>query len=153
MEDASEESRKVVAKGDRFQVVVMDSIAHAVDADAGQIVVTGSHGGRSAGEYALSFGVACVVCCDAGFGKNGSGVAGLRDLDRTRIAGIGVAHTSARIGDGVDIWERGVVSFVNAAAGRLGFVVGVPLKGQVLRLLAGGETERDPFEDRSTAVS
>ncbi|MFI5427447.1 hypothetical protein [Aeromicrobium sp. UC242_57] len=57
-----------------------------------------------------------MACNDAGIGKNQAGTAGLAALDSSGIAGIGVGHDTARIGDGLDTWESGRVSFVNARA-------------------------------------
>lgn len=123
------------------RVWVMDSIAFASDELRGDVIVTGSHGGTSAGEYATSFGVAVVACNDAGIGKNEAGTAGLAALDASGIAGIGVSHETARIGDGLDTWECGQVSYVNARARDLGIQVGRPVKEQLTLLVErGGES-------------
>jgi len=114
---------EVLAAGS-LRVRVMDSVALASADDAGHAIVTGSHGGASAGEYAQRAGVACYACNDAGFGKHDAGVRGLRDLDAAGIAGVAVAHTSARVGDGGDAWAHGIVSFVNETARAGGIVVG-----------------------------
>jgi hypothetical protein len=119
-------------------VRVMDSVALASEQDRGQVIITGSHGGSSAGEYAMRCGCRAFACNDAGFGKNDAGVAGLRALERAGIVGVAVSHTSARIGDGVDAWEHGFVSFVNAPARDAGFTVGGELAGQVRAYLSGG---------------
>ncbi|WP_214104192.1 hypothetical protein [Acrocarpospora catenulata] len=129
------------------RVLVMDSVSFASAEDAGQTIVTGSHGGMSAGEYVRRRGVACVVCNDAGFGKNRSGVAGLRDLDRNGIVGIAVGHQTARIGDGLDAWEAGVVSYVNDTARRAGFTVGKRLQDQLRDFLTGDRGR--PLGDRT----
>lgn len=128
-------SKLVAFENDRCRVVVMDTISLASAEDAGQVIVTGSHGGRSAGEYARQARVACVVCNDAGFGKNNAGVAGLRDLDRDGIAGVAVGHLTARLGDGEDAWSNGVVSYVNETARAAGFAVGWPLQDQIVAYL------------------
>ncbi|MGI5230281.1 hypothetical protein [Actinoallomurus iriomotensis] len=116
----------------------MDSIAFGSATLRGDVIVTGSHGGVSAGEYAASYDVAVVACNDAGTGKNAAGVAGLRALDGTGIAAVGVAHDSARIGDGHDTWENGVVSFVNEHARALGIRTGASLKDQIVALVDQG---------------
>ncbi|MFI2285740.1 hypothetical protein [Nocardia beijingensis] len=121
-------------------VWVTDSIAFAGPRHRGDILVTGSHGGTSAGEYAASFGVAIVVCNDAGIGKNRSGVAGLAAVAAQNIAGIAVSHDSARIGDGTDAWENGVVSYVNDIARRDGIRAGTPLREQILALIERRQT-------------
>lgn len=102
------------------RVQVADSVAFGSTENRGQIFVCGSHGGRSAGEYALEFGYGALVSSDAGFGLNDAGIAGLRDLGDHGIAGVGVAHMSARIGDGRDVWRSGVVSYANGPAADAG---------------------------------
>jgi hypothetical protein len=116
-------------------VWVMDSIAFGSPDLAGEAIVTGSHGGASAGEYALRFGVAVMVCNDAGCGKNDAGVAGINLVDGAGIVGIAVGHDTARIGDGLDAWENGVITHRNNAAVRLGVEVGQPLSNELDQLL------------------
>ncbi|MGW5381522.1 hypothetical protein [Nocardia sp. NPDC003963] len=126
---------RLVYRAAAGRVWVTDSIAFAGPRHRGDILVTGSHGGTSAGEYAASFGVAVVVCNDAGIGKNRAGVAGLAAVAGRAIAGVAVSHDSARIGDGTDVWEHGVVSYVNDVARRDGIRVGAPLREQILALI------------------
>ncbi|MBS7706168.1 hypothetical protein [Chelatococcus asaccharovorans] len=118
-------------------ISIMDSVSFADARDAGQIIVTGSHGGRSAGEYAARIMPLVSVCSDAGIGKNGAGVAGLKELDAFGVIGLGVSHLSARIGDGMDIWENGVVSYVNDCGKLAGMSPGARL-GEVLRTFLDG---------------
>ncbi|AKS36202.1 hypothetical protein AFA91_08690 [Mycolicibacterium goodii] len=114
---------------------VTDSVAFGSPAMAGDVMVTGSHGGRSAGEYAAGYGVAVLVCNDAGRGKNDAGIAGLAAVDAHNIAGVGVSHDSARIGDGDDVWENGRISYVNDRAAALGLTVGALVSDALLRLV------------------
>lgn len=116
-------------------ISAMDSVSFADARDAGQIIVTGSHGGRSAGEYAARILPLASVCSDAGIGKNEAGVAGLRDLDAFGVIGLGVSHLSARIGDGMDIWQNGIVSYVNDSGRRAGFSPGAGLKAALMAFL------------------
>ena len=136
--DAGATSPAAVHQSAGRTVWVMDSIAFGSPALRGDVIVTGSHGGASAGEYAASYDVAVVACNDAGGGKNAAGIAGLRALDGAGVAAIAVAHDSARIGDGRDTWENGVVSFVNDRARRLGIRPGEPLKDQIVSLVDRG---------------
>jgi hypothetical protein len=115
-------------------VAVTDSIAFATTEHAGHLIVTGSHGGASAGEYARRCGVAAVACNDAGIGKDQAGVAGLATLDG--VVGVAVGHDTARIGDGHDTWANGVVSFANAAALAASIRVGETLSEAFTRLAA-----------------
>jgi hypothetical protein len=98
------------------RVIAMDSISLISSQDAGAIIVCGSHGGAISGAFAAVHPPALVVFNDAGGGKNGAGVACLADLKREGIAAAAVSHDSARIGDALDAWENGVVSYANAPA-------------------------------------
>lgn len=111
-----------------------DSIAALVPADAGSIVVSGSHGGRSAAGYALAMPLALVVFNDAGIGKDDAGIVALQLLDAAGTPCVTVSHASARIGEARDGWDHGIVSFVNDRARALGLVTGAPLRAQVLRV-------------------
>ncbi|MFN0183829.1 MAG: hypothetical protein ACKVQR_08435 [Aquabacterium sp.] len=125
-----------LASGPRGAVRGMDSITQADAAeDAGAIVVCGSHGGRSSGEFALAVPLALVVFNDAGIGRDDAGIAALAMLDAQGRAAATVSHDSARIGDAQDAWAQGRLSRVNAAAWALGLREGAALAGALLRLV------------------
>ena len=111
--------------------VLLDSVTQVEFRHAGQLVVTGSHGGASVVPYARAVRAWLYVFNDAGVGKDGAGIAALVLLQAEGIAAVAVAHTSARIGEALDTWEHGVVSHLNAAARALGLWDGVPLREQV----------------------
>jgi hypothetical protein len=127
-------------------VLLVDSVSSLEPGDEGLVVVSGSHGGTSAGELARGRRLAAVFFNDAGVGKDGAGVAALAMLDAEGTPAGAVDHRSARIGDARDSWEEGVLSHVNAAAGRLGLSPGETLSAAVARAFgpAGG---RSPLRD------
>lgn len=112
-------------------VVLLDSVTEVTTAHADCFVVTGSHGGQSAGRYALVVHARLYVFNDAGIGKDGAGIAALAMLDRVGQAAVAVAHTSARIGEAADTWSGGVISRANAAAATLGFREGQCLRAAI----------------------
>jgi hypothetical protein len=103
------------------RVCGVDSIGMLVPADAGRILVIGSHaalhGGRA--ESALPIEAALAIFNDAG-----GAASRLPELDRRGIAAAAVDCWSARIGDARSMWERGRLSQVNAAAAARGIVAG-----------------------------
>lgn len=123
--------KRVVAEHGRRKVILMDSISHVDAGDAGHIVVSGSHGGVSSGEFAGNRTLAAVFFNDAGVGKDEAGIAALNMLD---VPAGTVGHSSARIGDAEDAWRHGVLSHVNRAAARCGFMPGERLQDAVTRL-------------------
>ncbi|MDX2224020.1 MAG: hypothetical protein SFV21_14820 [Rhodospirillaceae bacterium] len=121
-------------------VWLMDSASEIRPADAGAIVITGSHGGLPGRDpaHAVKAPVLLAAFNDAGVGKDGAGIARLAALQARGIAGVAVAHTSARIGEAESTYRHGVISAVNAAAAVLGARIGQPLQSLVAAL------EKDP---------
>ena len=107
-------------------------------ADAGQIVITGSHGGMLATMPALVLQVDAFAALfnDAGIGMDEAGISRLPALEARGIAGATVAALSARIGDGRSTYADGVISRVNRPAARLGAAPGLPARSWVERLIA-----------------
>lgn len=132
------EARRVLDT-DGGPVVVLDSVALVRPEDAGQVVVTGSHGALLGGDpaQAILVDAALAVFNDAG-SPGGTGSTRLAALDARGIAGATVAHTSARIGDGLSTWEDGVLTAVNRTARTLGADVGSTTRDLVDRLRQAG---------------
>ncbi len=115
----------------RDEVVLLDSVTEVTPAHAGRVVVTGSHGGQSAGRYAMEVRARLYVFNDAGIGKDDAGIAALAMLDAVGQPAAAVAHTSARIGEAADTWNGGVISRVNSAARAAGYRTGQALRAAV----------------------
>jgi len=126
---AAVENRRVLAPpGAQRRLVLIDSASLVRPEDAGQIVITGSHGGLIGGEARLALQIDALVGVfnDAGGGPDACGRARLPALETRGIAAITVAHTSARIGDALSSYRDGVISDANPAALRLGAQIGIP---------------------------
>jgi len=119
------------------RVICIDSASMVEPADAGQIVITGSHCGMLASLRALVLQVEALAALfnDAGIGIDEAGVSRLPALDRRSIAAAAVGAMSARIGDGRSTYEDGILSRVNRAAEGLGAAPGMSAKDWVGRLL------------------
>lgn len=109
------------------RVVCMDSVSMVEPEDAGQIVVTGSHGGTLASRPELTLQVDALAALfnDAGIGIDEAGTTRLPALDRRGIAAATVGAASARIGDGLSTYRDGVLSRVNESARARGARPGV----------------------------
>lgn len=127
-EAAHEGGLFVVLDGKRIALHLVDSITEAIGRAGGEVAVSGSHGGVSAGRFALDAGVVLAVFSDAGVGKDDAGIAALALLQARGVAACTVAHTSARIGEARSTWDDGVISHVNDAARALGARPGVALR-------------------------
>ena len=111
-----------------FAVNLCDSISTIDAADAGQVVVSGSHGGAVSAVYALRHRPAIVFFNDAGVGKNRAGIRSLELLAQKGVAAGTVTHVSARIGDARDALENGIIGHLNDLARRRGLAVGMRLR-------------------------
>jgi hypothetical protein len=103
------------------RIVNADSITRISKAEAaGAVVVNASHGGVYAAYVAAKLGAAAAIFNDAGVGRDNAGIGGLGYLQQLGMPAATVSHRSARIGDGADMMERGVISHLNALAAALG---------------------------------
>lgn len=130
------EARRVLREpGWQRTIVVLDSISLVRPEDAGQIVVSASHGALVGGkpETALKVDGFAGVFSDAGLGIDNCGVTRLPALDARGIAGITVSARSARIGEGLSVYQDGIISHVNQTAAKLGAVPGEALQPRLLK--------------------
>lgn len=116
------------------EVFILDSATQFDERHAGQVVITGSHGGVYPGYLAAKAHVLGVTFNDAGVGKDQAGVASLPYLDQLGIPAATIGYLTARIADGADIARRGVVSRVNETAKVLGCAPGQPVHGAAARM-------------------
>jgi len=101
---------------DGVSVTVTDSITFLNENNAGDIVVCGSHGGVSAGEYAQKRHLKAVFFNDAGIGKNNAGIKSLESLSDAGILACTVDCMSAEIFNGQDILDNGIITVCNQLA-------------------------------------
>ncbi|HLT76083.1 MAG TPA: hypothetical protein VKZ87_01745 [Ferrovibrio sp.] len=125
-------ARRFAPQSGAIPVLLADSITEVRPADAGSIVISGSHGGSSATAYAVPVVLKGCFFNDAGIGKESAGIAGLGQL---RCPAAAYSHDTARIGDAADGWQNGVISAVNDLARDAGLSPGMSVHEAVKRLL------------------
>jgi hypothetical protein len=137
VEPIAEARRELEPEGARRRLVLIDSAALVVPSDAGQVVVTGSHGALFGGDpkNALKVDAALALFNDAG-GR--AGTTRLPALQARGVAAATVAAASARIGDAHSTWTDGVISACNDKAAALGAKPGMPARQLVALALALG---------------
>ncbi|HET9043290.1 MAG TPA: hypothetical protein VFN70_09100 [Burkholderiales bacterium] len=116
---------RVHAAAGAREVWALDSVGQIEPADAGRVLVIGSHaalhGGRP--ESALTVDAHAAVFHDAGNGA--AGVTRLPALAARGIPAVAVDGATARIGDGRSLWESGIVAHLNDPAARGGATRGM----------------------------
>lgn len=112
------------------EVWALDSVGKLEPADAGRILVFGSHGALHGGrpESALGVDAAAAVFNDAGIGADRIGITRLPVLGARGIPAVAVDCMSARIGDGRSAWETGLILHMNAPAAALGASRGMSVR-------------------------
>jgi hypothetical protein len=115
-------------------IVVLDSVTHFEAKHKGAVSYCGSHAGIYAAYYAASKGIAAIILNDAGIGRERAGVAGLALLEGLGVPGAAISHMSARIGEGKDGVERGILTTVNGPAAALGLKPGQSCREALLLL-------------------
>ncbi len=114
--------------------LIFDSVT-VLPADAhGRAALAASHGGAYAAYCAAKAGVKGVLLCDAGVGRDRAGIGGLAYLEKLGVAAATISHRSARIGDGMDCFDRGRISYVNPCAVQQGVMPGMTARDALIRL-------------------
>lgn len=103
-------------------ITLLDSVALINSSHAGTIVVTGSHGGRSAAGFVVDVDKKpiAVFFNDAGGGKDNAGKVGIEMLQAIGVPAACYSHMSARIGDAQDGLDHGILTDVNELANQAG---------------------------------
>ena len=103
-------------------ITLLDSVALIDSSHAGTIVVTGSHGGRSAAGFVVDVPEKplAVFFNDAGGGKDNAGKVGLDMLQAIGVPAACYSHISARIGDAQDGLDNGILTDMNDLAKQIG---------------------------------
>ena len=120
-------------------ITLVDSVTRLGPQARGTVAVCGSHGGMYAAWVAARCGVRAVVLNDAGIGKHSAGVAGVLWLAGLGIPAVAIDHRSARIADGEDMMQSGIVSTVNEVAARNGCLPGHTTRQAAKCLLENSE--------------
>lgn len=121
-----------------MQPLILDSVTHLSDDARGHVAACASHGAVYAAWYAASKGVSAIILNDAGVGRERAGLSGLGWLEPLGVPAATVSHRSARIGWGADMPARGLLSFVNGPAARLGLAPGMACAEALTILAAAG---------------
>ncbi len=137
-------------------LLCFDSIPNVPVHLSGTAVLAASHGGANVANVALQLGLGGLIVSDAGVGRERAGVAGLDVLDACDVPAAAVSVRSARIGDGADCLDRGVISFANEAATRLGVQPGMRASAALAMMREYAKrpaVEALPFEEKRRTLA
>ncbi len=131
--DASDEPlRQKLGEINGISIIGLDTMPLIQTEDAGQIVITGSHGGLVGGSDPTNatrgIAVKAAIFHDAGMCPDNSSTSRLPALDLQNIPAATVGAMSARISDATSMYETGMLSMVNKTAQDLGTANGMSAK-------------------------
>ena len=110
------------------QVIAVPTVTKLPPETVGAVVVGGSHAAIYTTYLTLKAGARAAIHHDAAFGLGQAGIAGLAWAESFGFAMAAVDGLSARIGDGADMLERGVISAANRHAIACGVRRGMPCR-------------------------
>ncbi len=139
----------VLVSSERGRVVAMDS-AYDVCADNRErdVVVNASYCGVLPARFIGEHHPRASLSVDCGVGPEGASIAGLWYLEALDIPAVVVDVETVHLGDGVDVYERGVVSYLNQPAADCGVMTGMAAAQACSRLL-----EADPAKAAAADVT
>lgn len=120
-----QKDKKVIQEDEWGEVIVIDSAVQMGPDETGRVLVVGSHGSELTARYVAQYLPFGVILNDAGKGKNNAGISGLSILNSMHILGATVDCMTARIGEGHDNYNSGIISAVNDKAKAAGVQVGM----------------------------
>ena len=126
----------VVLEESGMRVVCVDS-AYDVDGrnSARDIVVTGSYSGVLCARFVSVRNPCAALGVDCAIGPEGASIAGLWYYEALNLPAAAVDVTTVELGDGVDVYENGVISRLNEPARQCGVEGGMPVRKAVRLLL------------------
>jgi hypothetical protein len=128
----------------KVTVLVFDSVVKLPPEANGAVVIGASHAAVYAAYMSAKYGCRAAIHHDAGIGKDEAGVGGLAYADKLGMAMAAVATASARIGDGQDLFSRGIISRANALAAACGVTPGMSCKDAAELLKAAPWPHAEP---------
>lgn len=148
---AAPENRTFPREHDGRRVVVLDSATHthrhvatSPEATSGDVIVNASYAGVYCARLLEEAAPIGVIGLDCGIGKDGAGIAGLWYFEALGVPAAAAAIEDVEHGNGLDLWEHGVISRINGHAAAAGVRTGMSVAGAAeLLLRAPADLELD----------
>ncbi|MGI9623976.1 MAG: hypothetical protein ACR2PK_14160 [Acidimicrobiales bacterium] len=133
----------------RGHIVAMDSAYDVEAANRGRdVCVNSSYCGVLPARFIAEVAPRGAIGMDCGIGPEGSAIAGLWYLEALGIPGAVADVMTAHLGNGVHLYENGVISFLNQPAADCGVMAGMSVKDAALVLL-----EQDPVGASASEIT
>ena len=129
MELKTDDKQTEMYRSERGRIMIMGSAYYVAPANrARDVVVNASYIGVLPGRMSGDHRPRGVIGIDAGVGPEGAGIAGLWYLEALNIPAAATDVKTVMLGDGLDLYENGVISFVNRPASDCGVKPGMRVR-------------------------
>ena len=146
---ASSDKQTEVLASDRGRVMCMDSAYDVDAANRGRdVCVNSSYCGVLPARFIAEHRPRAAIGMDCGVGPEGSAIAGLWYLEALGIPAAVADVMTAHLGDGVHLYEHGVISFANQPALDCGVSAGMTVREAASALL-----ENDPVAAAAAEIT
>jgi uncharacterized protein YunC (DUF1805 family) len=140
------ENQTILHEGPRGRICAMDSAYHvAADNRGRDVAVNASYCGVLPARFIAAHAPRAAIGVDCAIGPAGASIAGLWYLEALHIPAAVADVMTVRLGDGQDLHDNGIVSFVNQPAASCGVVAGMSVR-EAARLLLENDPQRLPAE-------
>ena len=152
----NEQDKQTVVHSDEYsgrKVVAMDS-AYDVDAQntGADVCVNASYCGVLPARFIADKAPRAAIGMDCGIGPEGSAIAGLWFLEALKIPAAVADVMSAHLGNGVHLYENGIISFCNQLAKDCGVEKGMSVKEASHLLLTIDTKSETPSETTNRTI-
>ena len=129
LNDEADHPQDIVVDRDGRRVIAMDSARYVDSRNFGNdVVVPSTYLAVLPARLIAPHRPRAVIGHDGCIGKDGAGIAGLWYLEAIGIPAAAAAGMSAELGNGLDLYETGVISRMNILAERCGVVEGMTVR-------------------------
>lgn len=123
------ENQVEILRTDRGRIMAMDSAYHVSAENRGRdVVVNASYCGVLPARFIGTHMPRASISVDCGVGPAGASIAGLWYLEALNVPAAVADVMTVLLGDGVDLYENGVISFRNRPSADCGVEVGMPVR-------------------------
>lgn len=130
-------------------VMAMDSAYDVDERNTGRdVCINSSYCGVLPARFIAEHSPRAAIGMDCGIGPEGSAIAGLWYLEALNIPAAVADVMTAHLGNGVHLYENGVISFANQPALDCGVIPGMPVKDAAYLLL-----EKDPLDASASEIT
>lgn len=138
-----------LTSGPRGRVMAMDSAYDVEPANKGRdVVVNASYIGVLPARFIGAVLPRGSISVDCGVGPEGASIAGLWYLEALNIPAAAADVMTVVLGNGIDLYERGIISHLNRPAADCGVKPGMTVKAAARALL-----EKDPLAPSADSVT